>query len=183
MDVIYYTQLEILKWADYFAPEVKKIKFEPKQDNLIFAKKINVSLESKLDLLILLRSEHGKAAWLGDTMAQFIAAEGFTVTTVGHPDSLDLSKSSPNIRRLPGLPWKKLQSEFSKHRAFYDPSLYEGYGLTPREALHHGCKTYFNSFGDSLVELAKTNSNLICFRDPFDILTNMKAIKDFLTEN
>jgi GT2 family glycosyltransferase len=182
VDVIYYTQLELLKYANYFAPGVRKVEFVPKQTNLTYMKKSSVNYQFRSDVLILLREEHGKAAWLGENMAQFISNEGFSVTTVGQPKGLFISNSIPGIRRLPGLPWKELQNELTNHKVFYDPSLYEGYGLTPREALHNGCKVFINSFGDSLEKLCDSNSNITNFKKPFDLLHNLNEIKKYLIQ-
>jgi glycosyltransferase involved in cell wall biosynthesis len=180
VDTIFVTQTELSKYVDYFAPNVKQIRFKPSNDDLFYKKKIDLDSERNRDVIILLRPEHGKAAWLGESMAQILSAEGFKVTTVGNPGELNLKKSNPNIFRLPGLPWKDLQTELSLHKVFYDPSLYEGYGLTPREALHNGCKVFINSFGDSLVDLANSNLMLTHFAQPFDLLSNAMVIKDYL---
>lgn len=90
----------------------------------------------KWDLIVSIRPEHGKAAWLSEAMANHFASQGLRVASFASAtQNLD-----PRITQFGSLQQDRLFELLSDTRVFFDSSLYEGYGLVPREALLAGAQ-------------------------------------------
>lgn len=96
------------------------------------------------DLSVLMRHEHGKASWLSAAVANFFALEKkWKVVAFGpNEDFLD-----PSVSYLGSIEQTQVLEIFRSTHVFFDSSLYEGFGLAPREALLSGAEVVAVSNG------------------------------------
>jgi GT2 family glycosyltransferase len=102
------------------------------------------------DVCLLLRSEHGKGGWLASSLAQYLRKLNYKVLVIFNGQLSDDQISefkSLNIDLELNPENSKLLDLLNETRVFIDTSLYEGYGLLPREAFLKGCHVIFSSFG------------------------------------
>lgn len=88
------------------------------------------------DLIVSIRGEHGKAPWLSETIANYFASKGWRVASFGS----EKHRADPAVEKLGVLTPFELQNELARTKVYFDSSLYEGFGLTPREALAKGTR-------------------------------------------
>ncbi|GHV40975.1 group 1 glycosyl transferase [Spirochaetia bacterium] len=102
---------------------------------------------------------------------ELFALSGTSLNTV-KADELDPSKIPPNIIQLGYLDDSKVKALMERCKAFILPSYYEGFGLTPLEALCCGAKIIVANAA-SLPEIYGNTAHYI---DPYDINTDLDEL-------
>lgn len=92
----------------------------------------------KWDLLVSLRYEHGKALWLSQFVANVSAKNGLKVAAIG--GAAHEAKLHRSVKVFGVCPPDEVLKILTNTKVFFDSSLFEGFGLVAREALHHGVK-------------------------------------------
>lgn len=134
------------------------------------------NLEKYYDFIFSLREEYGKGAHLAESLIRYLSKK-YSVLVVSDQNLGDLGKSVKISKRSdPREFYKKLASA----RVYVDTSLYEGFGLVPRQAILLNVKCAFFGFIGSPAELLEFPNHCIQLSDPFDLLSNIQILENLL---
>ena len=157
--------------ADYFESQVT-IKFNPIPNHFLLGNSSKVE-QRQWDVIFSLREEHGKADWLSISIANFLSYKGYKIGTFG----LYSDRLSPHITQFGLLPNNELIELFGQAKAFFDSSLYEGFGFVPREALSQGCKVFaIHNGGNEIIP-----GNGISKFHPWDLVGILRSLEQTLS--
>jgi GT2 family glycosyltransferase len=111
--------------------------------------------ERTVDVTVILRPETVKGWWFGAAVANSLAERGYAIEAIG-PRWLSEPSLDPRVRVLGTLAPAGVLAALSSTRVFLDPTIAEGFGLTPREAVLRGAHV-FTAFagGNELGVLAR----------------------------
>jgi GT2 family glycosyltransferase len=126
--------------------------------------------ERNWDLIVCNRPEPGKAAWLSRAVANYFSDAGWRVASFGAGDVHD----SDSYAALGVLSPGTLQKEFLDSRVYFDSSIYEGYGLSPREALMCGSNVVAVQNGGNRELLGKPGFEAV---EPWDFAGIVEAVR------
>jgi GT2 family glycosyltransferase len=153
---------EVLSVSDYMDSEISKFSAELKITRCVpdteYAAYSGLSTAKKsVDFLFIHREEHGKQGWLAIALANFLSAtHSVNMIGVGSNRPYGLSKRvkfENNHNRTAML------KQFAASSVYVDTSIFEGFGLTPREAALQNTKVLFMDVTDGRNELKKFTSH------------------------
>lgn len=121
-----------------------------------------------------------------------IKTQGISLKIVGGKDAIfnyqELTASKPNIAFLGRVDDYTLFQLYSNAVAFVFPSVYEGFGLPPLEAMHRGCpvigsdiEVLHEIYGESMLYFDPKDEQSIA--DAIDLICSSEEIRTELIEN
>lgn len=126
----------------HFSIGIESKRYEPKVQYALFA---GLSQQLKTtDFILIYRMEHGKLGWLTVALANLLS-ENYSVTLLSDKHPYGLSEKV-NLRLA--LDRTMVLKEFSYSKIYIDTSIYEGFGLTAREAAYQNTKVIFMDVND-----------------------------------
>jgi GT2 family glycosyltransferase len=99
-----------------------------------------------IDVLIPLSNVHTKGWWFGATLANLLGRRGIRVAVFGAPELVEAHVDRGALR-MGRLARSELLALFGRTRVFVDPTMAEGYGLMPREAILLGAHAFYGEGG------------------------------------
>jgi GT2 family glycosyltransferase len=148
-----YIDREMLKFSD----KIEVTRHTPSTDYAKFAGLSNQVKDT--DFFLIHRDESGKLGWLTILLANFLSKTN-SVTVVSNNRPYGLTKE---VNLITGLDRKAMLKEFAGARVYIDTSIFEGFGLTPREAALQNTKVLFMDIADGRSELKKYPSHFSTF--------------------
>ena len=155
---------EVLSVSKYMDLEVSrfssKAQIKSYYPEFGYAKYSGLASQTKeIDFIFIYRLEFGKLGWLTTLMANFLSA---THSVVVVSDQIPYGLSG-NVKLLNNLNRREMLKQFSKARVYVDTSIFEGFGLTPREAALQNTNVLFMDVEDGRSELRKYPSHFSPF--------------------
>lgn len=153
---------EVLSVSEFMDSEVSKFSPELKITRYVsdigYAAYSGLSVaEKSVDFLFMHRDEHGKQGWLAIALANFLSATHSVFMISGSTNRpYGLSKRvkfANNLDRTAAL------KQFAVSCVYVDTSIFEGFGLTPREAALQNTKVLFMDVADGRNELKEFTSH------------------------
>jgi len=148
-----YMDTEMLK----FSEKIEVTRHTPSTDYAKFAGLSNQVKDT--DFFLIHRDESGKLGWLTILLANLLSKTN-SVTVVSNNLPYGLTKE---VNLITGLDRKAMLKEFAGARVYIDTSIFEGFGLTPREAALQNTKVLFMDVADGRSELKKYPSHFSTF--------------------
>ena len=138
-------------------PQAEIFRYVPDLD---YAKFAGLSLHKKnTDFFLIYRSEFGKMGWLAIALANLLS-QTHSVTLACAIQPIGLAK---NVKIVLGPGRNQILKEFSDARVYIDVSLFEGFGLTPREAAFQNTQVLMLDSADGRLELQAYSSHFSFF--------------------
>jgi GT2 family glycosyltransferase len=153
---------EVLSVSEYMDSEISKFSAELKITRCVpdigYAAYSGLSAAKKsVDFLFIHREEHGKQGWLAIALANFLSATHSVLMIGGgsyRPYGLSKRvKFENNHNRTAVL------NQLAVSNVYVDTSIFEGFGLTPREAALQNTKVLFMDVADGRNELKEFTSH------------------------
>jgi GT2 family glycosyltransferase len=153
---------EVLSVSEYMDSEISKFSAELKITRCVpdigYAAYSGLSAAKKsVDFLFIHREEHGKQGWLAIALANFLSAtHSVFMISGGSYRPYGLSKRvkfENNYNRTAVL------KQLAVSHVYVDTSIFEGFGLTPREAALQNTKVLFMDVADGRNELKEFTSH------------------------
>jgi GT2 family glycosyltransferase len=155
---------EVLSVSEYMDLEISrfsnKAQIKSYSPKFGYARYSGLAFQAKeVDFIFIYRLEFGKLGWLTTLMANFLSATHSVVVVSDHiPYGL-----SEKVLLINGLDRRAMLKQFSKARVYVDTSIFEGFGLTPREAALQNTNVLFMDVNDGRSELRKYPSHFSPF--------------------
>ncbi len=153
---------EVLSVSEYLDSEISKFSAEIKITRYVsdieYAAYGGISMTKKsIDFIFIHREEHGKQGWLAIALANFLSAT-HSVFMIGS-SSMRPNGLSKSVKFADNLNRTEVLKRFAASRVYVDTSLFEGFGLTPREAALQNTKVIFMDVVDGRNELKEFASH------------------------
>jgi hypothetical protein len=126
-----------------------------------------------LDVLVSLSTAPTKGWWLGATLANLLARRGIRVAVFGAPELVDAYVDHGALR-MGRLAKNEVLTQFGRSRVFVDPTVAEGYGMMPREAILRGAHAFFGEGGGNDAGALAAHST--GFHTHFDVYSLLDAV-------
>jgi hypothetical protein len=149
LSVSEYMDEEILN----FSPQTEISRYVP---DINYAKFAGLSLHKKdADFFFIYRSEFGKMGWLTIALANLLSqSHSVTLASTSKPKGL-----AEEVNLLLDIDRNEVLKEFSRARVYIDTSIFEGFGLTPREAAFQNTHVLVLDCNDGRSELRNYGSH------------------------
>ena len=135
--------------------------------------------EKEWDVIFSVRSEYGKGGHLAESLIEYLSK--FCRVHVVTDTPLSINAGAVSISNRTG------ESDFLKKLAhskvYVDTSLYEGFGLVPRQAGLLNTRSFLFPFAGATLELLNFPNHFSSLGDPFDLIGNANAILKSLGED
>jgi len=153
---------EVLSVSEYMDSEISKFSAEVKITRYLsdigYATYSGLSVAKKsVDFLFVHREEHGKQGWLAIALANFLS-ETHSVFMIGSNGNRPYGISK-RVKFASNLNRTALLKQFAASNVYIDTSIFEGFGLTPREAALQNTKVLFMDVADGRNELKEFTSH------------------------
>jgi GT2 family glycosyltransferase len=155
---------EVYSVSEYMDSEIlnfsNNIKILRSAPDINYAKYAGLSNQVKdTDFFFIYRLEFGKQGWLTTLLANFLSTtHSVTVSSEHRPFGL-----SNKVNLVSGLDRKGMLKQLAKARVYVDTSIFEGFGLTPREAALQNTSVLYLDVVDGREELKKYSSHFSTF--------------------
>jgi hypothetical protein len=106
-------------------------------------------------------------------VANYFAAKGWKIAAFGKASSEPPHEIDRRVDCLGVLKTDKLHELFGLSKVFFDSSLYEGFGILPREAINAGCRVVAIENGGNENEAMKDSFELV---SPWDLVSILESI-------
>jgi len=160
-----------------FSEKIKVTRQIPSTDYAKFAGLSNQMKDT--DFFLVYREEYGKLGWLTTILANFLSKTN-SVTVVSNNRPYGLAKE---VNFVTGFDRKAMLKQFAKSRVYIDTSIFEGFGLTPREAALQNTNVLFMNVVDGRSELKKYRSHFSTFDFSPSVFEMIESAKEALAKS
>lgn len=172
LSVSTYMDAEITK----FSNSIVTTRYSP---GLGYAKYSGITNRIKaIDFFLVYREESGKLGWLTIALANFLS-KTHSVTVVSGSRPYGLSK---NVDLITDPDRNSMLKFFAQASVYIDTSMFEGFGLTPREAALQNSRVLFMDVMDGRTELKNYPSHFSTFSFSPSVFEMAELAKKALTE-
>ena len=157
---------EVLSVSEYMDSEISKFSPELKITRYVsdigYASYSGLSVEKKsVDFLLMHREEHGKQGWLAIALANYLSAT-HSVFMISNSSKRPYGLSK-RVKFAHNLNRTAVLKQLAVSSVYVDTSIFEGFGLTPREAALQNTKVMFMDTADGRNELKEFTSHFSTF--------------------
>ena len=128
------------------------------------------------DFIFSLREEYGKGAHLAESLIRYLSLNHRILVV----SDLNLGNLGPNVEVTKRSEPREFYKNLASAKVYVDTSLYEGFGLVPRQAISLNVKCAFFEFIGSPAELLEYPAHSVQLSDPYDLIRNIIILEDLL---
>jgi GT2 family glycosyltransferase len=128
------------------------------------------------DFVFSLREEYGKGSHLAESLVRYLS-RNYRILVVS---DLNLGNLGPNVKIAKRSEPREFYKNLASAKVYVDTSLYEGFGLVPRQAISLNVKCAFFGFIGAPTELLGYPDHCVQLCDPYDLMGNIVILEDLL---
>lgn len=151
---------------DYIEPNLKDVKYSGFEETI-----------KSYDFIFSIREEYGKGGHLALSLIKYLSQKHKIMVV----SDLNLEDLGENVTLTKRSSPREFYKKLALARIYVDTSLYEGYGLVPRQAMHLKMHCAFFGFIGAPSELFEHEAHFTELSDPYDLLGNVRILEKLLT--
>jgi GT2 family glycosyltransferase len=128
------------------------------------------------DFIFSLREEYGKGSHLAESMIRYLSRNHRILVV----SDLNLGDLGTNVRIAKRSEPREFYKNLASAKVYVDTSLYEGFGMVPRQAISLNVKCAFFGFIGSPADLLEYPAHCVQLSDPYDLIGNILILEDLL---
>jgi GT2 family glycosyltransferase len=128
------------------------------------------------DFIFSLREEYGKGSHLAESMIRYLSRKHRILVV----SDLNLGDLGTNVRIAKRSESREFYKNLASAKVYVDTSLYEGFGMVPRQAISLNVKCAFFGFIGSPADLLEYPAHCVQLSDPYDLIGNILILEDLL---
>jgi GT2 family glycosyltransferase len=160
-------QINPLAKIDYIEPNLKDAEYSGFEET-----------EKTFDFIFSIREEYGKGGHLGISLIKYLAQK-YRIMVVS---DLNIENLDENVTLTKRSSPREFYKKLAFARVYVDTSLYEGFGLVPRQAMLLKVHCVFFGFIGAPSELLQHEEHFTELGEPYDLIGNVRILENLLTK-